>query len=96
MIWYQTGRVSGWRGHLVRDTLGKAFSLSRWTVGLRYLRRGYSRIPESQPFYESEQFVALGVGLVSRDFYEVEELVQFRAYDYLTKGWNIALIGGMR
>ena len=74
--------------------LGNAFSLSRWTVGLRYLRRGYSRIPESQPFYESEQFVALGVGLVSRDFYEVEELVQFRAYDYLTKGWNIALIGG--
>ncbi len=73
--------------------LGKSFSLSRWTVGLRYVRRGYSRIPESQPFYESEQFVVLGIGLVSRDFYEVEELVQFRAYDYLVKGWNIALIG---
>ena len=73
--------------------LGKAFSLSRWTVGLRYMHRGYSRIPESQPFYESEQFVAFGIGLVSRDFYEVEELVQFRAYDYLVKGWNIALIG---
>lgn len=54
--------------------------------------------PDSDQFpvqnFVNKSFFLGSIGIATRDWYGVEELYQFRQFDYVPKGLNIALMGG--
>ncbi len=68
----------------------------RMIISLRGVVKKNYVIPDDQPFqnFVNKQIYLGSIGLANRDWYGFEELYQFRQFDYVPKGFNLALIGG--
>lgn len=68
----------------------------RLIVSARGIIRDNYKIPEDQPSqnFVSKQIYMMSLGLANRDWYGFEELYRFRQFDYVPKGFNMAVISG--
>ena len=68
----------------------------RFIVSGRSTINHFYKIPEELPIqnYVNRQFYLGSFGLANRDWYGFEELYRFRDFDYVPKGFNMAILGG--
>lgn len=68
----------------------------RFIISGRSTINHFYKIPEALPIqnYVNRQFYLGSFGIANRDWYAFEELYRFRDFDYVPKGFNIAILGG--
>lgn len=68
----------------------------RFIISGRSTINHFYKIPEELPIqnYVNRQFYLGSFGIANRAWFGFEELYRFRDYDYLPKGFNMAILGG--